>query len=200
MPTSRDSFDRGGRRPLAAALILAGLMLFLLGVPASAQAPSGLIAAWGFDEGNGTVAGDGSGSGNAGSVFGAAWTTQGRFGNALVFDGATSRVTGPSITLGPAFTLMAWVLNPTRTAYETMITVGESRDFYLGSGKPTLWTGNADFPFGGAINDGVWHHVALVSDGATLLAYLDGAPWGTPRTVALGAVSGPAHALLALSG
>jgi len=191
MPTSRDSFDRGGRRPLAAALILAGLMLFLLGVPASAQAPSGLIAAWGFDEGNGTVAGDGSGSGNAGSVSGAAWTTQGRFGNALVFDGATSRVTGPRITLGPAFTLMAWVLNPTRTAYETMITVGESRDFYLGSGKPTLWTGNADFPFGGAITDSVWHHVALVSDGATLLAYLDGAPWGTPRTVALGAVSGP---------
>ncbi len=191
MRTSRDSFDRGGRRPLAAALILAGLMLFLLGVPASAQAPSGLIAAWGLDEGNGTVAGDGSGSGNAGSVSGAAWTTQGRFGNALAFDGATSRVTGPSITLGPAFTLMAWVLNPTRTAYETMITVGESRDFYLGSGKPTLWTGNADFPFGGAITDGVWHHVAVVSDGATLLAYLDGTPWGTPRTVALGAVSGP---------
>ena len=191
MRTSRDSFDRGGRRPLAAALILAGLMLLLLGVPASAQAPSGLIAAWGFNEGNGTVAGDGSGSGNAGSVSGAAWTTQGRFGNALVFDGATSRVTGPSITLGPAFTLMAWVLNPTRTAYETMITVGESRDFYLGSGKPTLWTGNADFPFGGAITDGVWHHVAVVSDGATLLAYLDGTPWGTLRTVALGAVSGP---------
>jgi len=86
MPTSRDSFDRGGRRPLAAALILTGLMLLLLGVPASAQAPSGLIAAWGFDEGNGTVAGDGSGSGNAGSVSSAAWTTQGRFGNALVFD------------------------------------------------------------------------------------------------------------------
>src|SRR5947209_17721137 len=80
-------------------------MLFLLGVPASAQAPSGLIAAWGFDEGNGTVAGAGSGSGNAGSVSGAAWTTQGRFGNALVFDGATSRVTGPSITLGPAFSV-----------------------------------------------------------------------------------------------
>ena len=37
----------------------------------------------------------------------------------------------------------------------------------------------------------MWHHVALVSDGATLLAYLDGAPWGTPWTVALGAVSGP---------
>ncbi len=37
----------------------------------------------------------------------------------------------------------------------------------------------------------MWHHVAVVSDGATLLAYLDGTPWGTLRTVALGAVSGP---------
>jgi galactose oxidase-like protein/concanavalin A-like lectin/glucanase superfamily protein/Big-like domain-containing protein/Kelch motif protein len=149
-----------------------------------------LVAAWGFDEGSGAIADDRSGNRNAGTVVGAAWTTQGRFGGALVFDGTTSRVTGPSVTLGPAFTLMAWVLNPTRTAYETMITVGRTRDLYLASGAPSFYTGDAEITFGSAIADGVWHHVALVSDGTTLRTYLDGASWGVARTIALSAVTG----------
>ena len=124
-------------------------------------------------------------------MIGGVWTPQGRFGGALVFNGTSARVSGPSISLGPAFTLMAWVLNPTRTAYETVMTVGGNRDFYLGNGVPTFYTGSADLTFGSALANGVWQHVALVSDGSTLRAYLNGAPFGTTRTVALGAVTGP---------
>src|SRR5882672_11303231 len=96
-------------------LALVALVGLLPAEPASAQTVPGIVAAWGFDEGSGTVAGDLSGNGRTGSIVGATWTTQGRFGRALVFNGTTSWVRGPSLTLGPAFTLMAWVLNPTRT-------------------------------------------------------------------------------------
>ena len=167
-----------------------GLVAFLSGGSASAQTEPGLVAAWGLDEGRGTIAGDRSGNGRAGTIAGAGWTTEGRFGSGLVFNGTTSYVRGPSVALGPAFTLMAWVLNPTRTAYETVIMVGRNRVFYLRSGRPTFSTGNADLAFGSAIADGMWHHVAIVSDGATLRAYLDGAAWGTPRTIALGTMTG----------
>jgi hypothetical protein len=183
---------RGACRLLcrALSLVLLGLLAFPSGDPPSAQTEPGLVAAWGFNEGSGATAYDRSGNRNTGTVVGAAWTTQGRFGGGLVFNGTNSRVTGPSVTLGPAFTLMAWVLNPTRTAYETMITVGRNRDLYLASGQPTFYTESAELTFGSVIGDGVWHHVALVSDGAALRTYLDGAPWGVTRPIALGAVTG----------
>ena len=56
-------------------------------------APAGLVAAFGFDAGSGSVAVDSSGRGNAGSVSGATWSSSGRFGSALSFDGVNDWVT-----------------------------------------------------------------------------------------------------------
>ena len=58
-------------------------------------APSGLVAAYGFEEGSGTTVTDASGNGNTGTISGATWTTAGKFGNALSFNGTSSRVTIP---------------------------------------------------------------------------------------------------------
>jgi Concanavalin A-like lectin/glucanases superfamily len=79
--------------------------------------PSGLIAAYSFDEGTGTTANDTSGQGNHGTVSGAQWTDSGRYGKALVFDGVDDWVTvndAPSLDLSTAMTLEAWV-SPTAT-------------------------------------------------------------------------------------
>ena len=46
----------------------------------------GLVGWWSFDEGSGTVAGDSSGNGNTGTIYGATWVT-GIYGKALSFDG-----------------------------------------------------------------------------------------------------------------
>src|SRR5207248_4699384 len=84
-------------------------------VPVSNQAPTGLVAAYNFNEGSGTTVADGSGTGNTGTVSGAAWTTAGRYGKALSFNGTSSRVTvagASSLNLSTALTLEAWV-NPT---------------------------------------------------------------------------------------
>ncbi len=78
------------------------------------RAKSGLVAAYGFDEGTGTVVTDSSGNGNTGTIAGATWTTAGKYGvGALSFNGTTARVTvpdAPSLDLTDALTLEAWVL------------------------------------------------------------------------------------------
>ena len=74
----------------------------------------GLVAAYAFNEGIGSNVADASGNGNTGTIANAAWTKEGRFGNALVFNGTSSLVTIPdssSLHLKSAMTLEAWV-NP----------------------------------------------------------------------------------------
>ena len=75
-------------------------------------APSGLMAAWAFDEGVGTTAGDASGNGNLGAIIGPTWTTAGKYGNALIFNGVNGWVLvndAPSLRLTSGMTLEAWV-------------------------------------------------------------------------------------------
>ena len=55
----------------------------------------GLVGAWGFDEGSGTTTADQSGSSNTGTLSNATWSTLGKFGNALSFNGTNASVTVP---------------------------------------------------------------------------------------------------------
>ena len=58
-------------------------------------APSGLVAAYGFDEGSGTTVTDASGNGNNGTIANATWATTGKYGKALQFNGTSALVTIP---------------------------------------------------------------------------------------------------------
>jgi hypothetical protein len=72
----------------------------------------GLVAAYAFDRGSGTVAADASGNGNAGTIIGATWATEGRFGGALRFHGTGEVVRVPaaaSLNLRGPMTLSAWI-------------------------------------------------------------------------------------------
>src|SRR5262249_41471128 len=74
----------------------------------------GLVAAYSFNEGSGTSVADASGSGNTGQIGTATWTTSGKYGNALSFNGTSAKVTiadSASLRLTNAMTLEAWV-NP----------------------------------------------------------------------------------------
>ena len=65
--------------------------------------PPGLVAAYSFNQGSGATALDASGNGNNGTISGATWTSQGRYGSALSFDGVTALVRASNVTLGGAF-------------------------------------------------------------------------------------------------
>ena len=72
---------------------------------------AGLVGAYAFDKGSGSLAADASGNGNTGAIIGAHWTSRGRFGGALHFDGDDDNVRIPaseSLDLQRGMTLSAW--------------------------------------------------------------------------------------------
>lgn len=81
----------------------------------TATAPTaavGLVGAYSFDAGRGQSVADASGSGNNGRIIGATWTTRGRYGNALSFDGSDDLVRvspSDSLDLDSGLTLSAWI-------------------------------------------------------------------------------------------
>src|SRR5262249_31474553 len=74
--------------------------------------PPGLVGAWAFGEGSGATTADASGNGNTATITSGTWTTQGRYGSALSFNGTNSvlRVAhSASLNLTSAITLSAWI-------------------------------------------------------------------------------------------
>ena len=85
---------------------------------------TGLVAAYGFEEGIGTTTADAAGGGQTGTLSNAAWTTQGKFGNALSFNGSNSFVSAPDsngLDLTTAMTVEAWVRPTTHSSWGTVV-------------------------------------------------------------------------------
>jgi hypothetical protein len=155
----------------------------------------GLIAAYGFNEGLGTSAADASPNRNTGTLNGPTWTSAGKFGSGLTFDGTTDFVEAADIdALSPQSdaTFQAWVrltsaptevatifnkwsqtaddeymfgINPNRTLYFAWQTTG-------GTAWPSLAYGDASGT--GVIPLNTLTHIAVVRSGSTLRFYING--------------------------
>ena len=144
------------------------------------------MAAYNFNEGSGTIVNDASGNGNNGTISGATWTTSGKYGNALSFNGSNSGVTVPdsaSLHLTTSLTLEAWVYPTTvSSAWRDVIEKGND-NYYLeataqfAGGVPADGGTWAEPPVYGAsiLPVNVWSHLASTYDGSTLRLYLNGA-------------------------
>jgi glucose/arabinose dehydrogenase/PKD repeat protein len=168
--------------------------------------PLGLVASYGFEEGSGGATADVSGHGNTGTLTGTTWTTAGRFGKALTFDGATSIVRVPdsaSLGLAPGMTVEAWV-RPTVAGGDRTV-VGKQR---TGGAAYALYASNSDgLPEGdgylsgaertvsgnGALPLDTWSHLAVSYDGGTVRLYVNGALVGS--TIASGPLPASSGAL-----
>lgn len=151
-----------------------------------------LVAHYNFDEGSGTALYDSSGNGNNGAITGTAtWSSSGKTGNALVFDGTSTLVTVPSTSsLSPTtgMTLEAWV-NPTAwsggniamflSKYIDGTSVGdECYALYASASGVNYGLGTTlDSAYSGATQIlplNTWTNMALTYDGTVVTYFLNG--------------------------
>jgi glucose/arabinose dehydrogenase/chitodextrinase len=156
------------------------------------QAPSGLVGAWGFNEGSGSTTADTSGNGNTASLAnGPSWVA-GKHGNAVSLDGINDYLpvpNSPSLDVsGNALTLSAW-LNPASIPGDSVV-LGKfwgltmSSPYYQygleldGGTGPHFYIGTAagltGASMGSALPLGQWSHVAVVFNGTQAQFYVNG--------------------------
>jgi len=162
----------------------------------TSETPTGLVAAYGFNEGIGVQVTDGSGQANTGTISSATWTAAGRFGAALSFNGTSSWVTvadANSLDLTNGMTIEAWVNPAASTGWRTVVLKESAGGLayalyaannasrpagYVHTSSDVGLNGTADLPLN------AWTHLALTFDGATMGMFVNGVQ------VASGAVPG----------
>jgi tetratricopeptide (TPR) repeat protein len=149
-----------------------------------------LVAWWKLDEGTGTVCSDSSGHGHTATVMGNLQWRAGRSGGALLFNDKDYVDCGNdrAFNLPHEITIACWIQTPGFTQeHQTLVAKGDSswrlqrldstnRLAFHCDGLTTTSNYYAKDCVEGKtkVDDGQWHHVAAVYDGASLQLYLDG--------------------------
>ncbi|HET9667625.1 MAG TPA: LamG domain-containing protein, partial [Desertimonas sp.] len=185
--------------------VAAAVLGVLVATPNGNSSTPGLVAAYAFDEGSGVTVTDASGNSNSGTAVSSTWSSSGKYGKALSFNGTSSRVTIPdtaSLHLSSAMTLEAWVRPSAVTNKWRDVIMKGNDNYYL-----EATSNKSSRPAGGAIIGGstteaisttalpvnTWTHLAATYDGSALRLYVNGNL--TRTTAKTGAITASANAL-----
>jgi len=156
----------------------------------------GVVGAWHFDEGSGTVAHDTSGEGNDGTLYDGNTTNDdgntppqwidGKFGKALSFDGMDDYVKVPdsaSLDITDEIAIAAWIKwQGGAGGATTSKSIVDKRNCYVvdighTEHKVKFWiytdTWKNSNPSTTSVDDGNWHYIVGVYDGSNIIIYVD---------------------------
>src|SRR5262249_50428468 len=143
--------------------------------------PPGLVGGWAFGEGLGGSTADASGNDNNGTINGATWTSDGRYGSALSFNGSSNTVrlpASPSLNLSNAMTLSAWIKPAAAQSGWRTILQRQVDTYFLNASSDAgplrpaggaAFDGTTSYLAGPTANTvGTWTYQTLTYDGSTL--------------------------------
>jgi len=149
----------------------------------------GLVGYWSFNEGTGTKAGDSSGNGNTGTIYGATWA-DGKRGKALSFDGNDYVAIDDPFENNTDFTISLWVKNDVINDGSYHGFIGKQGDACR---KPGMWlapgnNGGLHYDsydstcttrYSGLLSNffqgkNIWHHIVWTKSGNTYTFYRNG--------------------------
>jgi hypothetical protein len=158
------------------------IVLLILPNVGNAADPN-LVSHWRFDEGQGPTAHDSVGS-NDGTIYGAGWTSNGKFGNALIFDGKNDYVNIGNLGISGDWTVTFWaklsentgiVYYPIGLNYPyagirmggVYSTVRQHITIYIDSNTKQLFSKTT-------VQPGIWYHVAITKNENNYSIYVNG--------------------------
>ena len=142
----------------------------------------GLVLSWNLDEGQGTTANDVSGNGNSGTIYGASWSTNCKFGSCLYFSGGTTDyiIKNPFNHPTQNVTIEFW-MNSSDTAnsgtpYSYATSSSDNEFLIYDYTSFRIYRATNYRSTGIAVNDGSWHHIAVTwtSNGGNVYLFEDG--------------------------
>jgi len=138
------------------------------------------VALWHFNEGSGGTVLDESSNNIIGNIQGPTWTTSGKYGNALEFDGENDIISNfnpnSPLDLTDQVTLEAWV---NRNSFEDGMVISKNGPYYLtvrdNKVEGGIYTGTWEQIRGtNFVGVNEWNHIAMTYDGSMIRVYLNG--------------------------
>src|SRR3989344_1283684 len=149
---------------------------------------SGLIAYWNFDEVSGNSAADSSGNGKTATlVNGPTFTSSGKIGNAISFDGTNDYAT-VSVQTPSTYTISMWIYPTKNSGYQSLVAQdgNYALQYYADTSHTDFWYAPTDYYGSANVPVNTWTHFIFVNNNSAVTIYVNGQQDGSFSTSAPG--------------